>query len=411
MALKTRTILLGALGVATAGALAFVAFRTEPVPVDLSPVTEGHMQITIDVDGKTRIAELYEVAAPITGTARRAPVRVGDAVVAGETVVAVVEPVESGLLDARSRVQAEAAVKEAEAGLYHARSLLRQAEEDLAYAQSQYERSRVLVERGVASLTRLEDAEQVLNIKIAAEQAAGSTLQMAMGTLERARAALIEPGNPGGDNTEQCCVRLTAPSDGVVLGIDMISERPVVAGTRLLTIGQPRDLEIVADLLSTDAVGLMPGTRAIVERWGGTPALDARLTSIEPQAYTRVSALGIEEQRVDAEFDLVTPEEKRPGLGDGYAVFLRIVAWEAEDVLQVPLSALFRRGDGWAVFVAEEGIARLVPITVGRRNQSMAQVLSGAEPGMRVITHPSDDISPGSPIIDRAELTGGKTPR
>jgi len=404
MALKPRTLVLGAVGLLTAGALAFVAFRTEPVPVDLSAVQSAPMQVTVDADGKTRIAELYEVAAPIGGIAQRAPVRVGDAVVAGETVVAVVEPSEAGLLDPRSRAEAEATVRGAEAGLFQARSLVRQAEEELDYAKNQYERSKALVERGVASLTRLEDAEQQLHIREAALEAAQSGLEIAMGTLDRARAALSEPAASRNGTDDACCVRLTAPADGVVLSIDMISERPVTAGTRLLTVGQPSDLEIVADLLSTDAVGLAPGTRALVDRWGGPAVLEARLARVEPQARTRISALGIEEQRVDVVFDLITPAEDRPGLGDGFAVFLRIVAWEADAVLQVPLSALFRRGDGWAVFRAEQGIAEEVAVTLGRRNQRTAQVLDGLSPGDAVITHPSDAIADGSPVVDRATL-------
>src|SRR6056297_980649 len=170
--MKTRTIMLTALGLATAGMLAIVAFRTEPVPVDTAPVTRGPMQVTVDVEGETRIAEIYEVAAPIRGVARRAPVRVGDAVTMGETVVAMIDPAASDPLDPRSRVQAEAAVREAEAGLQMARSRLRQTQEELQLAQSEFRRAKELVERGVASLTRLENAEQTLGVRQAAQQAA-----------------------------------------------------------------------------------------------------------------------------------------------------------------------------------------------------------------------------------------------
>lgn len=400
--MKTRTIFLIVIGGLAAGALGVVALRTDPVPVDLAPVARGPMQVTVNADGKTRIAEIYEVASPITGTARRAPVRVGDEVLAGDTVVAIVDPSASNPLDPRSRVQAEAAEREAEAGLNYARSTLRQAEEELELAQSEFDRATALVDRGVASLTRLENARQQLGVRQAALEAAISNLNMAKGALDRARAALIEPGGQP-VSPEDCCLRIAAPVDGRVLEIDVISERPVMAGTRLLTIGQPSDLEIVADVLSTDAVRLDPGDRAIVDRWGGNGTLEAKVSKIEPAAYTKVSALGIEEQRVDVVFDLVSPPEARAGLGDGFAVYLNIVEWQADDVLQVPLSALFRHEGQWAVFVADAGVARIRPVTTGQMGGETTQVLSGLEAGERVILHPGERISDGVAIVERVE--------
>lgn len=400
MKLTLRT-LIGALAAAVViGGLLIVAFRTEPIAVDLATVTRGPMQITVNADGKTRIREVYEVAAPFTGTARRSPVEVGDPVVAGETVVAVVEPVAPALLDARSRLQAEAALREAEAALNVAESRLAEAEEDLAYAQTQFDRARTLVERGVASVTRLEDATQLVAVREAARAAARSQLQAAQGARDRAAAALVEPGQ-GAQADAECCVPILAPVSGTVIEVDQVSERPVVAGTRLVTLGDPAELEIVADLLSSDAVRLKPGARAFVERWGGPIALVARLRSIEPVAVTKVSALGIEEQRVDAVFDLVSPPEQRQGLGGGYAVFLRVVEWETPDALQVPLSALFRRGDSWAVFVADGERVREIEVGIGRRNSEMAEVLSGLAAGDRVVTHPNEELSAGAPIIER----------
>ena len=401
MNLKSRNFVLGFIGAAIVAALIYVALRTDPVAVDLHVVTRGPMQVTVNADGKTRIREVYEVSTPITGTALRAPVRVGDRVIAAQTVVAVVEPISSSLLDPRSRIQAEAAVREAEAALQVARSRMREAREDLTHAQREYERSKTLVERGVASRVRLEDAEQMLGMKQAAETAAVSGLEMANSALDRARAALIEPGGAGGDVAASCCLQLTAPVDGRVLDIDVISERPVVAGMRLLSVGQPDDLEIVADLLSTDAVRLDVGDRAIVERWGGENPLEARISKIEPSAYTKVSALGIEEQRVDVVFDLITPPDQRPELGDGFSVFLRAVEWESDDVLTLPLSAIFRQGDGWAVFVADGGKARLRRIEIGRRNASFAELLTGLEAGNKVILHPAEEIADGTEITTR----------
>lgn len=396
--MSARRIFLLLLAALALAALAWVAFRPQPVPVDLAVVTEGPMRGTVNADGKTRIRQVYEVSAPIAGTARRAVVEVGDPVAKGD-VVAVVEPLAPALLDARARAEAEAALREAEAALSLAESQARQAAEELAYAQSQYERIRTLVERGVASTTQLEDATQVVTIRLAAMESARSAVNMATSARDRADAVLIGP--EAGEAARGCCVDLVAPIDGTVLTVANVSEHAVTPGSPLVTLGRPDDLEIVADLLSADAVGLAPGAAARVERWGGPEALEARLRRIEPSARTRVSALGIEEQRVDAIFDLVSPPEARPGLGDGFAVFLRITAWEAERAVQVPTGALFRQGEGWAVFRAEDGVARLVPVTTGRMNDTHAEIQDGLAPGDRVIPHPSDALSDGVRIVER----------
>ncbi len=402
--MKTGTWVMGAAALAAVAGLMFVSLRPETVPVDLAEVRGGHMLLTVNADGVTRIRDIYQVAAPITGEARRSPVSVGDAVTR-DTVVAVVEPVQPTLLDSRSRVQAEAAVREAEAALRVADAQLLQAKEDRTYAQTQYDRTRTLVERGVASLTALEDAEQLLRLKSATVETAQSELSRAESALAWASATLIGPDSgTDRDTADSCCVTLQAPADGVVLSVASISARPVQAGEPLVSIGQPDNLEIVADLLSADAVRVPEKARAIVERWGGDPALEARVRRIEPSARTKVSALGIEEQRVDVVFDLLTPPAGRTGLGDGFSVYLRIVLWEAEDVLQVPLSAVFRVGEGWAVFVEREGVAVRVPVELGRRNGTSAEVLGGISAGARVVTHPSDRVVDGALIAPRETL-------
>ena len=403
MRVSARTFILLAIAVAAVAGLLFVTFRTEPVAVDLAAVERGTLRVTVDADGKTRIRDIYEVAAPISGLAKRSPVEVGDRVVKDETVVAVVEPIAPSLLDSRTRVQAEATVREVEAALRVAETDLQTAVEERAYAQSQFDRVQALVQRGVASVTRLEDAAQHLAIAKAAVEAAQAKAAMGRSSLERARAALIEPGGPV-EAGASCCVEMLAPETGVVLSVDMISERPVTSGARLLSVGDPTHLQIVGDLLSSDAVRLEPGAEAIVERWGGPEPLRAILNRIEPSARTKISALGIEEQRVDAIFDLASDVEERAGLGHGFAVFLRIVEWQEEDVLLVPLSALFRRGDAWSVYVAENGIARERPVALGRRNGRQAVVLQGLEENEAVVTHPSDAVADGVPILDRAAL-------
>ncbi|MFN3171604.1 MAG: efflux RND transporter periplasmic adaptor subunit [Hyphomicrobiales bacterium] len=395
-----RMLLLIGLGVALIGGLVWVTFRTEPVLVDLEEAVLAPMQVTIDVDGKTRIRDIYEISAPITGLAQRSPVEVGDQVVAGETVVAVVEPIEPSLLDARSRLQADAAIREAEARLLVAQTELASAEEHRRRAQSQFDRTETLVSRGVVSTTQLEDATEQLAIANAAQAAALAGISMAQSSLERAQAELIEPGDEQ-DRDGACCVPLTAPANGRVLAIDQISARPVVAGARLVTIGDPTELEIVADILSVDAVRLEIGALAFVDRWGGSHALEARLVRIEPAARTEVSALGIEEQRVDTVFEITSPLAEREGLGDGFSVHLRIVEWQSDETLQVPLSATFRVGDAWGLFAVEDGAAHERLVELGQRNARTVEVLSGLEAGTMVVTHPSDDLSDGSPVRQR----------
>ncbi|QKV18840.1 efflux RND transporter periplasmic adaptor subunit [Oricola thermophila] len=392
-------------GLAALTGLLYVTFRDDPVPVDIVSAKRDVMRVTVDADGKTRIKDIYEVSAPIAGTAQRSPVAVGERVVGGETVVAVVRPAEIGFLDARTRVQAEAAVREAEAALQAADTSVRQAEEELNYAITQYSRIQTLVDRGVASLTQLEDAAQIKALREAALDAARANRAASESALERARAALIEPGlMQDGEVDENCCVPILAPADGVVLDIVNVSERPVQAGTPLLSIGQPDNLEIVADILSSEAVRIEEGAPALVERWGGEETLHARVREIEPAARTKVSALGIEEQRVDVTLDFENGEIAGKGLGNGYAVFVRIIVWEGSDVLQVPVSALFRADGEWALFIYDEGVARQVPVEIGRRSGLMAEIVSGVEEGTMVITHPSDRVADGVDVVDRSTL-------
>lgn len=396
--LSVRTLLIGLVAAAIAAGLGIVAFRVEPEAVDLHVLSRGPMEVTVNADGTTRVREIYDVAAPVTGIARRAPVRVGDTVVAGETVVAVVEPAAAPILDPRSRAQAEATLAEARAAEQAALADIHSAEEQQRFAKARHDRTVQLVDRGIASLAALESADLQLNAAQAALDAARSRHEMASGAIERAEAALDDPVN----GSEACCREITAPVSGVVLRLDTLSERPVQAGTPLMAIGDPTDLEIVADLLSSDAVQLPPRAVARVERWGGAGTLAARLRRVDPVARTDISALGIEEQRVDVVFDLLTPPEERPGLGQNYGVFLRIVLWQADDALRLPLAAAFRTDDGWAVFVAEDGVARLRPIELGRIGADMAEVLSGIEPGAAVVLHPSNSLTDGDPITDRS---------
>ena len=403
MTWKPRTIGLIGAGVAIMIGLGYVAFQDDPIPVDLHVLSRGPLAVTINADGVTRIKDIYDIASPIIGTSLRSPVDIGDPVVAGETVVAVVRPAAPGLLDSRSLLQAQATVQEAEAALHVAKTDLARAFEERSVARSQYDRTQTLVERDVASLTQLEDALQHLAVAQTTVEAAEARIDMAQSTLARAETMLQTPQS-GAQVDASCCLEITAPATGVVLSVESISEHPVITGAPLLRIGDPAELEIVADLLSSDAVRLQPGAVATVERWGGPSTLSATLASIAPAAATKVSALGIDEQRLDAIFDITTPPAERAGLGDGFTVFLRITEWRTEDALQVPLSALFKRNGDWAVFTATEGIATEQIIRTGRQNAQFAEVLEGLEADDTVVTHPNDQLQSGGQIVDRSAL-------
>ena len=404
MSWKPRTIGLLGLGAALMLGLGYMAFQDDPVPVDLHTLVRGPLDVTINADGVTRIKDIYDVASPITGTALRSPVAVGDQIIAGETVIAVVRPAAPALLDSRTMLQAQATVQEAEAALHVAQTDLARASEERNVARAQFNRTETLVARDVASLTQLEDAVQRLALTQSAVEAAEARIDMAQSTLNRAQTMLQIP-DAQAEVDISCCVEIRAPASGVVLSVVETSERPVLTGAPLLRLGDPAELEIVADLLSSDAVRLQLGAMAVVERWGGPLPLSAALTRISPSAETKVSALGIEEQRLDAVFDITTPAADRTALGDGFAVFLRITEWRKDDVLQVPLSALFKRDGDWAVFAATDGIATTQIIDIGRQNTQFAEVLDGLAAGTMVVTHPNDQLISGGEIVERNSLT------
>lgn len=402
--MNTRTAVISAVAaLAVAGAL-FWAFRPEPVTVDMAEARLGPMQGTVAAEGVTRVREPYLVTAPISGTALRSPVDVGDAVERGETVVAVIRPAEPALLDARARAQAEAAVAEAEAAVQVAQANLARAGTDLDHAESQLVRNRELAARGTIPQRLLEDSLQAVDLRIATLEAARSELSMHQATLARARAQLVGPeGRLANGDIDACCAEIVAPQSGTVLSVVNESARLVQAGEHLLTIGDLADLEIEVDLLSPDAVGLAPGARALIERWGGPYPLEARVRRVDPRGFTRVSALGIEEQRVRVLLDFDAPPGERPGLGDAFRVFARIVVWEEPEVLQVPVSALFRHGEGWAVFRIDNGTATLCEVEIGRRTQTEAGIVAGLAPGDLVVAYPGERVGEGTRVVARVE--------
>lgn len=406
---RWRKIVFGAVAVIGLGALIFVASRPEAVPVDLHALARGPLEVTINAEGQTRIRDIYDLSAPVTGQLDRSPVAVGDAVVAGETLVARIAPAAPAFLDDRARARAEAAVVQAQAALALARSHIAMAEADLGHAQVSLSRLVDLYARGTVPQAQLDEAELSVDLAAAKLDAAHATYDIREGELAAQKATLIEPGHAqsGGQTTGEhaaCCVDLLAPVSGTVLNVAHESARMVSAGSSILSIGETRDLEIVADLLSSDAVRLSSGALAYVDRWGGDGELTARLRVVEPSGFTKVSALGIEEQRVKVLLDFDSPRAARAALGHGFRTYLRIVEWQSDDVLRVPISALFRQEGRWAAYVVHDGTAQLRAIEIDHRNDDYAEVTGGLQAGDKVITHPGDRVADGVMVVARDSL-------
>lgn len=369
------------------------ALWPRPISVETAIVETGDLQVTVEEDGTSRIREVFHVSVPVTGRLTRVSLHAGDSVLQGQTLASI-QPVDPGLLDERSRRVAEAAVQAAMAGIAVAEAGLAQAEANSNFAQAELERTTTLAERGLVS-TQAED-RVILAAQTAQKgvEAARATLLMHQRELESAQAALIEGGS---STTGACCVEVKAPASGRVLSVFTESEQVMQPGTPLMDIGDPDDLEVQVDVLSNDAVRIVEGARAAVEDWGGEP-LRAEVVLVDPMATTKVSALGIEEQRTGVTLRFLDGPESRPGLGHGYRVTARIVVWEGKDLITVPLGALFRSGQDWSVFVVEDGVARRRTLTLGQRNADHAEVLGGLKPGETIIIHPGDNVVDGRSV-------------
>lgn len=386
---------------AVAGGLVY-AFWPRPVPVDLATVGRGHLAVTVDEEGQTRVKQAYVVSSPIAGNAQRIKLEVGDTVTANKTEVAHIEPVSPTMLDARSRAQAESAVRAAEAARALAAANLKSAEAELIFARTELARASKLYKTKVGSKRTLDEAERAFRTRQAAVETAKANLRVREYELERAKLELVQPSEQNRRHLGACgCVIVRSPVSGDVLRIFHKSAGVVRAGEQLLEIGDPRRIEIVVDLLSSDAVRVRPGQRVIIENWGGDKPLAGKVLRVEPLGKTKVSALGIEEQRVDVVIDFTGPRARWEKLGHGFRVETRIVLWEADKVLKVPLSAVFRVGDRWAVFVAAGSRARRRIVQIGRRTSLEAVVAGGLKAGERVVVHPSDRIIDGVRVAQR----------
>lgn len=373
------------------------AFWPRPLPVETAVIGKRDILVTVEEEGKSRIREIFTVSAPIGGQTLRIDRHAGDQVVKDKTVLAEIRPAAPGLLDARLKRVAEAAAASAEAGVGLAQAEVRQAEARLAFLKTELSRAERLAAKGTISDSARDKARLEAETAEAVLESAQSALAVRKRELERAEAALIETGTAEGP----CCTEIKAPITGQILRVLAESEQVVQAGTPLMEIGDPADLEITADILSRDAVEIVPGAAAEIVNWGGAP-LAARVRRVEPSAVTKVSALGIEEQRVPVILDLANPHEARQ-LGDGFRVVVRIAVWEGKDKLAAPIAALFRQGSAWAVYKVMDGKAVLQIISPGRRNDDVVEVTAGLTAGDVVILHPSDQLANGVRVTSLAD--------
>lgn len=377
------------------------AFMPAAVSVDVVVATRGPMQVTVNQEGRTRVRELYTISAPLAGELQRIDLDEGDAVVAGKTVLARIEPVLPGLLDARAVEEAQARVRAAEATLHGTAPAIVRAEAHVAHAKLQFDRARQLVDEHAISQQELEAQQLSLDVASAELKSARASEDVARFQVEQAKAALLRV--TGAPTTHPAGpFEIISPIDAKVLRVLQESGGTVAPGTRLLDIADVTSLEAVIDVLSQDAVRIHPGARVYFDRWGGDAPLLGTVRRIEPSGFTKVSALGVEEQRVNviADFtDLGNPS----AVGDQYRVDARIVIWEEPDVLKIHNGALFREGDQWAVYVVDGGKARLRTIKVGRMSGLSAQVLDGLSSSDKVILHPSDKVRDGVKVSLRGE--------
>ena len=382
---------------AIVGALAWLLLPG-PIPVETATVTMGRFVATVDEDGKTRVRERYVVVAPLAGRSTRIPLKVGDGVATNDVIVSIFSA-PAPLLDPRSRREIEERLGAAEAARERTQAAVERARAQAAQAKIEFERTRTLFERGASTSQALERAE--LALRVADRDLRAAEFQDHAVEHEVAQAkALLASYERGGD-TPIDHWNVTAPVDGVILKVIQKSKTVVAPGTPLVEIGDARDLEIVVDVLSTDAVEIRLGAEVIIERWGGSGTLAGRVRRVEPTAFTKISTLGVEEQRVNVIVDVISPAQSWAGLGDGYRVEARISVFERDAATIVPTGALFRVGTEWYTYVVKNGRAERRRIEVLRRSGRSAAIAAGLAVNETVVVYPSDRIAPGVRVATR----------
>lgn len=377
-------------------------FWPRAVPVDFAVAAPGPLVVSVSDEGETRVKDVFVISAPVAGLMRRITLEAGDEVVAGTTVAAYIEPSDPSFLDRRGATEARAAVRAAEAGANLALASVHRAEAERDFAQAELVRYRGLAARDTISASDLDAAERRARTAAAALEEARAAQRVREAELAQARAQLMAPGTPRRTRSTGCdCIEVTSPVSGSVLRILRESEGVVASGTALLEVGDPARLEVVVDLLSTDAVRVRPGQRVLIEAWGGGEPLGGTVRRVEPFGFTKVSALGIEEQRVNVVIDFTDPPARWQRLGHGYRVEPRIVLAAAERALKVPRAALFRDGTHWAVFADDGGRAQLRHVELGLENGLEAEIRTGLAAGDRVVLQPGDRVSDGTRVTSR----------
>ena len=395
------------LGVVTViGAVLTYAFWPRPVMVDIGAVKREPMVVTIDEEGRTRVHDTYVVATPVAGRLLRVAVEPGDPVIGGESVLAEMLPANPGLLDIRNRTEARADVTAAEAALRLARAQRKQAVADRELAVVDLERTRNLRKTNSTSQAALDRAVREALTSKAALSTSDAAIAMREAELASVRSRFIgipeatsaDTGNAGPETS----IPIHSPVTGRVLHLLKESESTLPAGTPIVEIGNiADDLEVLVELLSSDAVQVAPGDRVIITGWGGANELQGTVERVDPWGFTKVSALGVEEQRVNTIIRFTNSPEARAKLGHGFRVEVKIVTWEDKEALSVPSSALFRDGGAWAVFVVGDGTATLRQIEIGKNNGTQAQVSSGLKPGEQVVLYPSSGLAAGDKVAKR----------
>jgi HlyD family secretion protein len=393
-----RWIIVIIITVAVISAIVY-GFMPKPVSVDLVKVSRGSLKVTVEEEGKTSVKDRFILSAPVAGFKRRIKLDVGDRVQRGQTLVEL-EPLKSNLLDPRSRAAAEAAVSSAEAALKVEEERVRAATADTEYAGKNFERVKKLYEGGYVAKDALEQAEAGAKRTEANLLSAKAAVKVARFELDRALTALRHSAAED-DRIQGKIVMIQSPVSGSILKIYRESEGVVQSGEPLIDIGDPEKLEVKVEVLSADAVKIRPGTSVHFERWGGNSILSGKVRVVEPAGFTKISSLGVEEQRVFVIVDIISSIKGEHSLGDGYRLEASFIIWEGKDVLQVPASALFRKQDGWAVFVVKNNRAINREVKVGQRTGLAAEILFGLSEGEEVISHPDNSIKDGTRVRPR----------
>ncbi|HEV8550098.1 MAG TPA: HlyD family efflux transporter periplasmic adaptor subunit [Polyangiaceae bacterium] len=390
LARNARHAFLAGLLLAATGA-AVMALRPQPVPVDTERAVRGPLVVAIEEDGMTRVKDRFVVSAPVTGSLSRLALEPGDAVDAGDAL-AEIAPATSPLLDERTRAEAEARLGAALSSLGQARAQVSRAKVAKDLAEQDFARSERLAKNGSIASQALEQAD--FAVRMRTEELASAAFGAKVAE-EQVRVAKVALGRDGAGGHGARHVDVLAPVSGRVLRMHQKSAGVVQASTPLLEVGDPAALEVVVDLLTTDAVHVVPGTPVVVRGWGGDHDIAGRVRRVEPSAFTRPSALGVDEQRVNVIVALIDPYDRWATLADGYRVEARIVLWQGDHVIKVPQGAVFRRGDGWAAFRVESGVARLTSVRLGHRGETEVEIESGLPEGAVVAVHPGDRVKDG----------------